>query len=101
MKKLLLCSLAAGFFACNNNKTETTAAAANNTDLVQMNLKGKVQTISETVTNMDSIGKVKPDSSTNEYSFDEKGYLVKYDTKDSAGKLSYEQSMKRNADGTF
>ena len=98
MKKLFLFCLVISLIACNSNdKTE----AAKNTDLIQQNLKGKVQQLEETTVNIDSTGKIKPDSSTAVTGFDEKGYQTKYSNKDSSGKVITEQNISHNEDGTF
>ena len=99
MKKLFVFCIVISFLACNSNdkKTET----AKNSDLIQQNLKGKVQKLEETTVIIDSTGKMKPDSSTGITEFDEKGYQTKYSNKDSSGKITMEQNMSRNEDGTF
>ena len=99
MKKLFVFCIVISFFACNSNDKKT--EAAKNTDLIQQNLKGKVQKVEETTVNIDSTGKMKPDSSTSVNEFDEKGYQTKYSTKDSSGTLTSEQNISHNDDGTF
>jgi len=99
MKKLFVFCIVISFFACNSNDKKT--EAAKNTDLIQQNLKGKVQKVEETTVNIDSTGKMKPDSSTSVNEFDEKGYQTKYSTKDSSGILTSEQNISHNDDGTF
>ena len=101
MKKffLLLFGIAV-FTACNNNSKKDTAQEINmNADLLQQNLKGKVKSITETSTNIDSTGVEKPDSLTTYTSFDEKGYQTEFLTKDSSGKVVSEQFAERNDSG--
>ena len=99
MKKLFVFCLVISLIACNSNDKKT--GAAKNTDLIQQNLKGKVQKLEEITVNIDSTGKMKPDSSTSVNEFDEKGYQTKYSTKDSSGKVTSEQTISHNDDGTF
>ena len=88
------------FTSCDyNTKKETTQATAMTSDLVQQNLKGKVKSITETTTNIDSTGAEKPDSLTNYTYFDEKGYQTAYMKKDSSGKVVSEEFATRNDDG--
>ena len=92
MKSLFLVLAAAVLFtACNNTSNTTTAAAAQarqNTDLIQQHLKGKVESLTETSYAADSTDKMgKMDSVIGTTTFDEKGYISKYQEKDSAGKL--------------
>ena len=99
MKKLVVFCLAASLIACNtkDKKTET----AKNSDLIQQNLKGNVKQLDELTVNIDSTGKMKPDSSTTITEFDKKGYQSKNSTKDSSGKITSEQTISHNSDGTF
>ena len=87
MKKFFyLCSSAFLLFACNNEKTTETAK---NTDLIQQNLKGKVQSIEESNYAVDSTGKMgAKDSLVTQSDFNEKGYQLKQITKNSAGKIT-------------
>ena len=104
MKKLLVFSLAAALMACNGDtkKTESVAVAtAKNTDLIGQNLQGKVKELAEANYNMDSTGKMKPDSSVTHFYFDEKGYQDRYTSSDSSGKVTMEQTLKHNPDGSF
>ena len=102
MKKLLFFSLATALFACNSDTKKTeTVAAAKNTDLIQQNLQGKVQELMEATYIVDSTGKMKGDSTFGITSFDEKGYQTKYINKDSSGKVTMEQTMTHNPDGSF
>ena len=96
---LLLFSIAV-FTSCDNNtKNDTTEETAMTSDLVQQNLKGKVKSITETTTNIDSTGVEKQDSLTNHTSFDEKGYQTAYLKKDSSGKVVSEEFASRNDAG--
>lgn len=99
MKKLFVFCLVISLIACNSNDKKP--EAAKNTDLIQQNLKGKVQKLEEITVNIDSTGKMKPDSSTTVNEFDEKGYQTKFSTKDSSGKVTSEQNVIHNDDGTF
>src|SRR6185369_8825982 len=92
MKKyFLVLSSALLLFACNNEKT---AEAPKNTDLIQQNLKGKVQSISEESYAVDSTGKMgAKDSSMTLSDFDEKGYQSKQTTKNSAGTVTDETTI--------
>lgn len=102
MKRLILFLSTAGFFvACNNSAEVKSASYAKNTDIVQQNLKGKVQEFQETSYTIDSAGKNKMDSLVNVNDFDEKGYQTKYQTKDSSGKVHTDQSLSRDADGNM
>jgi len=92
---------AAALVGCNNGtkaKTEQ-AATVMNSDLLQQNLKGKVKSITETSSTIDSTGNEKPDSLTTYTSFDEKGYQTVSMTKNSAGKVTTEQFASRNDSG--
>src|SRR6266446_2203198 len=89
MKKFFLV-LFAGilFIGCNNEKKVETAK---NTDLIQQNLKGKVQHYDETSYTVDSAGKMGAmDSITNSQDFDEKGYQTKFAGKNSKGEVQTE-----------
>src|SRR5258705_5665470 len=92
MKKFFfLLSSAVLLFACNNEKT---AEAPKNTDLLQQNLKGKVQSITEESYAVDSTGKMGAKDSTATVSdFDEKGYQSKQTTKNSAGIVTDETTI--------
>jgi hypothetical protein len=97
MKKFFL-ALSAGvfFIACNNEKK---ADSPKNTDLIQQNLKGKLQQFEETSYTIDSAGNSKMDSSINITDFDEKGYQTKYINKDLSGKITMEQTITRYDNG--
>jgi len=92
MKKFFfLLSSAILLFACNNEKT---AEAPKNTDLIQQNLKGKVQSIAEESYAVDSTGKMgAKDSMVTLSDFDEKGYQSKQTTKNSAGMVTDETTI--------
>ena len=100
MKNILLV-LAAGLFAiaCNNNIQ--TAEAPKNTDLIQQNLKGKVQHLEEASYKVDNAGKIgEMDSCCVGISdIDEKGYTTKYYTKDNKGTIKDEYSYVRHENG--
>ena len=86
--------------SCNNNSTsETGATAPLNTDLLAQNLKGKVKTISQSTTTIDSTGKEKSDSLTTVDSFDEKGYRTMSQTKTNSGKITREEMVKHDSAG--
>lgn len=99
MKKLFVFYLVISSIGCNSNDKKT--ESAKNTDLIQQNLKGKVQQLEEITVIIDSTGKMKPDSSITVTEFDAKGYQTKYSTKDSSGKVTSEQNISHNDDGTF
>ena len=101
MKKLFILIFAAGLFSCNSEKKKTETVAVKNTDLIQQNLQGKIQGVTEATYAMDSLGNIKSDSTFAISSYDEKGYQVKSITKDSSGKITMEQTMSHNADGSF
>jgi len=98
MKKFFfLLSSAILLFACNNDKT---AETAKNTDLIQQNLKGKVQSIEETSYAVDSTGKMgAKDTLVSQSDFDAKGYQVKVTTKNSAGKVTDETTVSHYDNG--
>ena len=97
---LLLLFGIAVFTACDNNtKTDTAQETAMTSDLVQQNLKGKVKSITETSTNIDSTGVEKQDSLITYTSFDEKGYQTEFLRKDSSGKVVSEEFASRNDAG--
>jgi hypothetical protein len=100
MKQVILILSTAGFIiACNNSAEVKSAAYAKNTDIVQQNLKGKVQEYQETSSTIDSTGKSKTDSLASINDFDEKGYQTKYFTKDSSGKTHTDQNISHDANG--
>ncbi|HEY1870477.1 MAG TPA: hypothetical protein VGG71_05425 [Chitinophagaceae bacterium] len=102
MKQLILVLSIAGFvIACNNTAEVKSASYAKNTDIIQQNLKGKVQEYQETSYTVDSTGKNKMDSLVNVNDFDQKGYMAKYQTKDSSGKIHTDQSLSHDADGNM
>lgn len=92
MKKFILFLPAAVLFlACNNEKK---AGDLTNTDLIQQNLKGKVQHYDEMSYAVDSTGKMGAmDSITNSQDFDEKGYQTKFINKNSKGEVQTEGTM--------
>jgi hypothetical protein len=99
MKKLLfLLSTGMLLFACNTVSTKETSAT--NTDLIQQNLKGKVQSLTEQSYTVDSTGTMKKDSVMYVSDFDEKGYSNKVQTKDSAGNVKEETLITRYDNGT-
>jgi len=102
MKKILLV-LATGLFALGCNNKMQTGEAPKNTDLIQQNIKGKVQRVEETPYKVDSTGKIGEMDSccvgTTDY--DEKGYTSKYSAKDSKGALTEEQNFTRFENGKF
>lgn len=53
MKSLIIAVLAVSFIACNSNPE--TGEAHKNTDLIQQNLKGNVQTLAERNINFDVV----------------------------------------------
>jgi len=95
MKKLLLCILvSASLTACTNKQTP------NNTSLIQQNLKGKVQTISEITINFDSTGNEKSDSTIKISDFNSDGYITTITSKDSSGSITEIQTIALNTNGT-
>lgn len=99
MRSVIIAALAVSLLACNSD--QRTIQVRNNTDLIRQNLKGKVQTLDDRTVNLDSIGRSKADSTVNTTSFNEEGYVTNYTSKDSSGKTIFEQTISRNADGTF
>jgi hypothetical protein len=101
MKQLIFFIVGAIFLvSCNNNSTSKTGAAAPlNTDLLQQNLKGKVKTVTQTSTTIDSTGKEKSDSLTTVESYDEKGYSTMSQTKTDSGKITNEQIVMHDSAG--
>jgi hypothetical protein len=86
--------------SCNTKSTsEAGAAAPLNTDLIQQNLKGKVKTVTQTSTTIDSTGQERTDSLTTVESYDEKGYSTMSQTKNSSGKITTEQTAKHDSAG--
>jgi hypothetical protein len=98
MKKVIMAAFAVSLLACNSNLKTT--EARKNTDLIQSNLKDKVQSLEERTVNFDSTGRMKADSTANISSFNEEGYITNYISKDSSGKTTLEQIISHNADGT-
>ena len=95
MKKLLFCILvSASLTACTNKQTP------NNTSLIQQNLKGKVQTISEITINFDSTGIEKSDSTIKISDFNSDGYITTITSKDSSGSITEIQTIALNTNGT-
>ena len=99
MNKIFGFVLAFSFVACNSGDKKNDTLS--NTDLIQQNLKGKVQRFEDNATIIDSLGKSKVDSTISITDFDERGYQSTYTTKDLTGKVTMEQQMKHNPDGTF
>lgn len=99
MKPVIIAALAVSLIACNNDQKAT--AVRKNTDLIQQNLKGRVENLEEITVNLDSTGQLKADSTVNTTRFNEEGYVTKYTSKDSTGKTILEQTISRNPDGTF
>ena len=96
----LLLFVMAVFTACDNNtKKDTTEDTVMTSDLLQQNLKGKVKSITETTTNIDSAGAEKQDSLIAYTSYDEKGYQTAFLKKDSSGKVVSEEFAERNESG--
>ena len=94
MKSVVTAILAVSLIACNSTQTRK------NTDLIQQNLKGKVQTLEERTTNFDSSGKAKSDSTISISGFNAEGYNTTYTAKDSSGKITVSQTISHNPDGT-
>ena len=100
MKRLIAFIAAAGMLiACNNSTEVKSASMAKNSDVVQQNLKGKVQHFEETSYTVDSTGNNKMDSLMNVSEFDEKGYQTTFQTKDSTGKVHMNQTVMHDAQG--
>lgn len=97
----ILLSSSFTILSCNNTANVKSAEAATNTDLIQQNLKGKVQRIEETSFTVDSTGTNKQDSIINISDFDEKGYQPSFSTKDLTGKTHTSQTIKHDDKGTF
>ena len=99
MKKILFLLITGTIlYACNPAATKETPAK--NTDLIQQNLKGKVEKYTEESYTVDSAGSQKKDSAIYFSELDQKGYLVKIETKDSSGKLKEETTLVRFENGT-
>ena len=102
MRMLFLLVTAAFFAACKNAPETTASTSPKNTDLIQQHLQGNVQTMTETSYQADSSGKPsKMDSIIGVTDFDEKGYIIKYQEKDSAGKVGMEQTITHYDNGLF
>jgi hypothetical protein len=99
MRNLLLLLFASTLLIACNNADNKTADAAKNTDLIQQNLKGKVQRLEESSSTIDSAGSSKPDSSSYINDFDEKGYQTSYVTNDINGKAKEEQAIEHYEGG--
>ena len=102
MKRLIMAAFAVSLISltsCNSN--QQTTEARKNTDLIQQNLKGKVQSFEERTVNLDSAGKMKADSSVAIINLNKEGYFTDYTTKDSSGKTTLNQTISHNADGMF
>ena len=95
MKKILICILvSATLTACNNKQM------LKNTNLIQENLKGKVQTLSEITINLDSTGNAKSDSTIKVSDFNTDGYITTITSKDSSGKITEIQTNAFYTNGT-
>ena len=95
MKKLLLFFIvSATFIACKDNQNRK------NTGVIQQNLKGQVQTLTEITINLDSTGNAKSDSTFKISEFNSDGYNTTVTLKDSSGKIIQIQTLVLNADGT-
>jgi len=94
MKSVVMALLAVSLIACNSNQPRK------NTDLIQQNLKGKVQILEERTTNFDSSGKAKADSTVGISGYNAEGYNTTYTAKDSSGKITLSQTISHNSDGT-
>src|SRR5438045_1279971 len=91
MKKLCFIFSVYIFLAsCHNSKNGETLKS---TDLVQQNLKGKVQHIEVTSYTIDSAGNSAMDSTINIIDFDEKGYATRYINKSLSGKLTMDETV--------
>ncbi|MES1224908.1 MAG: hypothetical protein ABUT20_55990, partial [Bacteroidota bacterium] len=87
MKKLFFLLSAGVLLIACNNETKT-AEAPKNTDLIQQNLKGKVQHYDETSYPVDSTGKMGAmDSITNSQDYNEKGYQTAFASKNAKGEV--------------
>ncbi len=100
MKKFICILICTSFFACNQGEKKAEETIPKNADILSYNFKGKVKQLTETTTNIDSMGVSKKDPSQTITTFDSLGYQVDYYTLDSSGKKISEQTMKRNADGS-
>lgn len=88
--------------ACNNPADKKTGETAKNTDLIQMNFKGKVQNFSDITYPVDSTGKTgKEDYTVNANELNDKGYITKTFTKDTAGKVLTETTISHYDNGNF
>lgn len=92
---MLFFIVSGSLIACNNNQIRK------NTGLVQQNLKGKVQTVTEITTNIDSAGNVKSDSTIKISDFNIDGYITTTTSKDANGNIIETQTIVLNADGTM
>jgi hypothetical protein len=101
-KVVLLLPFLAFIFACENKATQKNAESLQNTDLIQLNLKGEVKNLTEMTYTADSTGNMdKMDSLVNVYDFDDKGYLTRFHTKDQGGAVKTEQTFIRNDKGAL
>src|SRR5438045_5582990 len=87
--------------ACNNSAKVESASMAKNSDIVQQNLKGKVQQVEETSFTVDSAGANKKDSLVNVNEFDEHGYQTKSLTRDASGKIHTDQTITHADNGAM
>jgi hypothetical protein len=97
MKNTILIASAFILASCASNPKP--AEPKKNSELVQLGLKGKVQTLEEHWVNFDSLGNAKSDSGYNTTSFDANGYQTTYETRDSSGKVTWSQVMSHNEAG--
>ena len=84
---MLFFIVSGSLIACNNNQIRK------NTGLVQQNLKGKVQTVTEITTNIDSAGNVKSDSTIKISDFNIDGYITTTTSKDANGNIIETQTI--------
>jgi hypothetical protein len=107
MKKLLILSAGVMLLACNSNKpAETTEAAEKKvkySDLVVENLKGNVESMTETAYKVDSTGKVGEMDSccVDLVVYDENGNATSYVSKDSKGNIKTESVFTRHENGLW
>jgi hypothetical protein len=105
MRKFILPLLSVAFvIACNNpEKQKATNApgenATSNTDLLQLNLKGKVKSFDEMSTTIDSSGASKKDSTSYWNDFDENGYQLNFITRGIDEKTKSKEAYTRYKDG--
>jgi hypothetical protein len=107
MKKFLILSAGIILFACNSNKpAETTEEAEKKvkySDLVTENLKGNVESLTESSYKVDSTGKVGDMDSccVDVVVYDENGNATSYVSKDSKGNIKTESAFTRHENGLW